>query len=399
MASTISVYARIRPPERGAPLAEGLSVLDSQQLLVRNLEFSLDHVFDEKATQSAVYDVVARESIAKVASGFNVCVLAYGQTGSGKTHTMFGPDEVLADWRGSGSQEKHGIALRAITDLFEAAGGAGDAAVTASYIEVYNDQCNDLLSGRRALPLREGPTKQPYVEGLAEENVTSMDAAMEALARGSRARTVAQMRMNLRSSRSHAVFSLTVRRGGGGAQGGGASSGSDGNGGVGASVTGKLVGSAALAPLLARLSISIDGAVGIQCAALLHNLADSPANRMRLLHAGALEVVTRLMVEPSASGSLKEHLLTAAHSLLGASDEALALPDILGRFLAAKLPGTQKSALASVQIIREQRPGVEERLAGCQPLVDGLGTAKGSSDAAVASGAAEILAALDKYRK
>jgi hypothetical protein len=165
------------------------------------------------------------------------------------------------------------------------------------------------------------------------------------------------------------------------------------------SVTGKLVGSAALAPLLARLSISIDGAVGIQCAALLHNLADSPANRMRLLHAGALEVVTRLMVEPSASGSLKEHLLTAAHSLLGASDEALALPDILGRFLAAKLPGTQKSALASVQIIREQRPGVEERLAGCQPLVDGLGTAKGSSDAAVASGAAEILAALDKYRK
>ena len=186
------------------------------------------------------------------------------------------------------------------------------------------------------------------------------------------------------------------------------------------SVTGKLVGSAALAPLLARLSISIDGAVGIQCAALLHNLADSirtaseqavlgaallhnladsPANRMRLLHAGALEVVTRLMVEPSASGSLKEHLLTAAHSLAGASDEGLALPDILGRFLAAKLPGTQKSALASVQIIREQRPGVEERLAGCQPLVDGLGTAKGSSDAAVASGAAEILAALDKYRK
>ena len=80
MASTIAVYARIRPPERGRH-ADGLSVLDSQQLLVRNLEFSLDHVFDEKATQAAVYDVVARDCIAKVVSGFNVCVLAYGQTG------------------------------------------------------------------------------------------------------------------------------------------------------------------------------------------------------------------------------------------------------------------------------------------------------------------------------
>ena len=87
---------------------------------------------------------------------------------------------------------------------------------------------------------------------------------------------------------------------------------------------------------------------------------------------------------------------TAAHSLAGVSEEGLALPDILGRFLGAKLPGTQKSALASVQIIREQRPGVEERLAACQPLVDGLSAAKGSSDATVASGAAEILAALSK---
>lgn len=165
------------------------------------------------------------------------------------------------------------------------------------------------------------------------------------------------------------------------------------------SVTGKLVGSAVLPPLLARLSISIDGAVGVQCAALLHNLADSPANRMRLLHANALEVVTRLMVEPSASGGLKEHLLTAAHSLAGLSEEGLALPDILGRLVGAKLPGTQKSALACVQIIREQRPGVEVRLAACRPLVEGLTVAKGSGDAAVASAAVELLAALEQAKE
>ena len=188
-------------------------MLDSQSLLVRNLEFSLDHVFDADATQEAVYDVVGKERIGKVLNGYNVCVLAYGQTGSGKTYTMFGPDEVLADWRGS-SPEKHGLALRAIGDLFEAAANIANASVTCSYVEVYNDQCNDLLGRQRALPLREGPTKQPYIEGLLEESVGSLDAAMEALARGSKSRTVAQMRMNARSSRSHAVFSLTLRSGG-----------------------------------------------------------------------------------------------------------------------------------------------------------------------------------------
>ena len=162
-----------------------------------------------------------------------------------------------------------------------------------------------------------------------------------------------------------------------------------------ASLTGKIVASAALPPLLARISISVDG-VGVQCAALLHNLADSPANRMRLMHAGALEIVTRVMVEPSASGGLKEHLLTAAHSLAGVSEEGLALPDILGRLLGAKLPGTQKSALAAIQIIIEQRPGVEARLRECAPLVEGLSAACASSDAAVASGAAELRVALQK---
>ena len=160
-----------------------------------------------------------------------------------------------------------------------------------------------------------------------------------------------------------------------------------------AKLTAKIVSSAVLPPLLARIGTSIDG-VGVQCATLLHNLADSPANRMRLLHGGALEVVTRIMVEPAASGGLKEHCLTAVHSLAGVTDEGLALPDIIGRLLGAKVPGTQKSALTALCIIREKSPGVEPRLAACEPLVNGLKTAAGSSDAALAGGAAEQLKAL-----
>lgn len=160
-----------------------------------------------------------------------------------------------------------------------------------------------------------------------------------------------------------------------------------------APLTEGLVRSAALTPLLARLSAEL-GDVGIQCAALLHNLADSPATRMRLLHAGALEVVTRMMVEPSASDGLKEHLLTAMHSLAGVTDEGLAVPDLIGRFLCAKLPGTQRSALSALQIIRERQPGIEARLSGIEGLMAGLRTASASSDASVVSGATEMLAAL-----
>ena len=61
---------------------------DLKQLLIRNLEFTLDWVFDGHASQEDVYTIVARERVTRVLKGYNVCILAYGQTGSGKTHTM-----------------------------------------------------------------------------------------------------------------------------------------------------------------------------------------------------------------------------------------------------------------------------------------------------------------------
>ena len=97
---SIGVFGRIRP-ELGNRLktastadaeAEGISVLgqnEPQQVLVRNLEFSLDWVFDRDASQEEVFDVVAKERVARVTSCFNVSIVAYGQTGSGKTYTMF----------------------------------------------------------------------------------------------------------------------------------------------------------------------------------------------------------------------------------------------------------------------------------------------------------------------
>lgn len=218
MATSIGVYARLRPVARRAE--EGISVDSSGcSILVRNLEFQLDRIFDESASQEEVYEVVGRDRVAQIMKGFNVCLVAYGQTGSGKTHTMFGPDEVLANWRGAAA-EQHGIALRAMSDLFEAAATVDAYAITCSYVEVYNDTCNDLLAPqKKPLPLRESPSGAPYVAGLTEEAVANVDYALSALSRGTTRRATAQMSMNARSSRSHAVFSLTLRGRAGSADG------------------------------------------------------------------------------------------------------------------------------------------------------------------------------------
>ena len=251
----IGVYARIRPMELGldgtAPInsnsagfkkaqVEGVVVRSEgavqKSVQIRNLEFSLDWVFDADATQKEVYGQVGRDRVKRVLSGYNACILAYGQTGSGKTHTMFGPQEVLSDWEGSDS-EQHGIALRAISELFELAGArdsekenaeeggapgrssSTEREVRVSYVEVYNDSINDLLGGRSHLLLRETP-KGVEVQGCASETVRDLGETMRVVSRGNAGRATAGMSMNARSSRSHAVFSLSLRetrrdRGGG----------------------------------------------------------------------------------------------------------------------------------------------------------------------------------------
>lgn len=59
-------------------------MLDNKQSTFR---FKFDHVF-HNASQSAVYDLYARDTVQGVVDGINGAVMSYGQTGSGKTFTM-----------------------------------------------------------------------------------------------------------------------------------------------------------------------------------------------------------------------------------------------------------------------------------------------------------------------
>ena len=109
--AAIGVYARIRPDTQSALSSSEIRVVEAPEpraILARNLEFSLDGVFDRDASQESVYALVAQPRVARVSEGVNACVIAYGQTGSGKTHTMFGPDEVMSDWKSAAAEKQHG---------------------------------------------------------------------------------------------------------------------------------------------------------------------------------------------------------------------------------------------------------------------------------------------------
>ena len=50
-------------------------------------KFRFDHVF-HNASQTAVYDLFARDTVQGVVHGINGAIMSYGQTGSGKSFTV-----------------------------------------------------------------------------------------------------------------------------------------------------------------------------------------------------------------------------------------------------------------------------------------------------------------------
>jgi hypothetical protein len=196
--------------------------------------YELPCVFGPQASQEDVYGFV-RPVVLSFLGGYHGTVFAYGQTGAGKTHTMQGP------------RHQPGVIPRALADLFthlQAAkdkasrgGDAGqsahvfDAAVTMSYLELYNEDIIDLFdpsletadpyAGQHpggdgpsgvappVLTIRDnaGPVA---VDGLRSVKAASAKEAAAALAAGERRRHVAATALNRASSRSHAVLCVRL---------------------------------------------------------------------------------------------------------------------------------------------------------------------------------------------
>ena len=137
--------------------------------------------------------------------GYNNCIFAYGQTGSGKSYSMMGYGE------------QAGVIPKICRDMFTRITEVQSdpnlsCRVEVSYLEIYNERVRDLLnpSTKGNLRVREHPSTGPYVEDLAKLVVGSFKEIENLMDEGNKARTVAATNMNETSSRSHAVFTLTL---------------------------------------------------------------------------------------------------------------------------------------------------------------------------------------------
>ena len=107
-----------------------------------------------------------------------------------------------------------GLIPRFLQDLFTQLSNQGDEfCLETSFLEVYGDDIHDLLDlSRSVLPLREDGVGGVVCVGLTVRTVTSAAEAVQVLHEGTMNRSTAATLMNLTSSRSHAVFTVSLRR-------------------------------------------------------------------------------------------------------------------------------------------------------------------------------------------
>jgi len=151
--------------------------------------------------------------------GYNVSLLSYGQTGAGKTHTM----------QGYGMNENRGIIPRSMEHIgiykrkMEEQGWRYQMKVT--FLEIYNEQIRDLLaSDKDNQPFNERKELSHDIRHDEEtgittvSNLTAVDIDPEdheqvegVMRLAAKMRSVGSTDMNAVSSRSHAVFTLTLQ--------------------------------------------------------------------------------------------------------------------------------------------------------------------------------------------
>lgn len=207
----IRVSARVRPllASEAGESTDHLSYPDETTVSIEQQKgnrqpFAFNNVYGPNYSQQRIFDST-KELILSVLHGYNVSIISYGQTGSGKTHTMRG-----------GEGEAAGLIPRAVLFLFENRSRLEDLdwsfEFEASFLEVYNNECYDLLS-TPARAKRE--VKQVHnkfvVDDLTVVPIVDVHKMASLLRKSDANRSTAATKCNETSSRSHALFALSVK--------------------------------------------------------------------------------------------------------------------------------------------------------------------------------------------
>lgn len=235
--------------------------------------FTFDGVCNQYTSQQDLFNIYVVPIVEEVLQGFNCTIFAYGQTGTGKTYTMegdfyskmaagapmsspnpsstlyarpsgFAPQtpatqEVLTSRAaatttssaiprqsiqgappprtqgGAVLTEHAGIIPRAVHYIFEKLEGQdAEYSVRVSYLEIYNEELNDLLNDGEKQNLRiyedPGVKRGLAVDRLEEVPVNNPQDILNILSIAVKKRRTAETLLNRQSSRSHCIFSVTI---------------------------------------------------------------------------------------------------------------------------------------------------------------------------------------------
>ena len=142
----VKVYVRLRPLVQ-RELDEGgheikwkyntTAILEDTGMGTKTRSF--DSILPPESNNVDAYNAVAKEIVVKCMAGQNCTIFAYGQTGSGKTWTMMGDDD----------GKFPGVIPLALRDIFrtvEEKKRDMHYRIKVSFLEIYNEQINDLLN-------------------------------------------------------------------------------------------------------------------------------------------------------------------------------------------------------------------------------------------------------------
>ena len=172
------------------------------------------------ADNETVFKETGIPAVENALAGYHNTIFAYGQTGSGKTHSMLG------------CATDEGIAPRLVRALFERINNnlrghnyeRIQYTVELSFLEIYNEKVKDLLaiaergkgrsnageSGYAECRVRFHPERGTFVEGLTRIAIDSEEQCLTAIKDGMEHRAVTSTLMNDTSSRSHAIFQISL---------------------------------------------------------------------------------------------------------------------------------------------------------------------------------------------
>lgn len=227
----VRVVVRCRPLDHTKELdgrdqlviSENGHAIDIKNLPGGDRKYSFVCVADGDKDQAFLFKKTGKPIVDCALEGFNGAIVAYGQTGSGKTYTMQGPGLI---GKASQSAEARGIIQSVCETIFlhiqecESSNSAVTFSVTASYLEIYNENLVDLLAkanNKKAkrfpkLTIREDSNGGIIVVGQTSVVVKTPEDCYKLLRDGAIQRSAGATKMNSESSRSHAVFTLNIAK-------------------------------------------------------------------------------------------------------------------------------------------------------------------------------------------